>query len=167
MKKLNLLKAIVDYVWIMSLICYPLIIVASILLMVDSEAFSIPLKISGNEIELNTIWSKIALTISVANFGLILYALYNFKNLLNNFKGKLIFEKNTCLMLDKIGKLIICSSLVYATVEVIIRLSKEIVSIEFGFGPFLYLVSLGLFFIVLSEVFKIGKNIKDENDLTL
>ena len=167
MRKLNFLKAIVDYIWILSIIFYPIIIIASIMLIIDQDIVDIPLKISGNTISLKTIWGKIALLVSVTNFGLALIALFNFKKLLSNFKRRLIFEIETYSLLRKIGQLIIYSSILYLISETFSRLSSDSVSIEFGFGPFMYLLSLGLFFIVLSEVFKIGKKIKEENELTI
>ena len=167
MKKLNFLKTIVDYVWIMSIIAYPLLIVFCILLLTSNEPIDIPIKISENLIELDNIWNKIGLIISLLNFGLILYALYNFKIVLLNFKNKLIFEVETCNVLDKIGNLIIYSSVLYVITELLLLISKNTVSIQIGFGPFLYLIALGLFFKVLSEVFVIGKRIKEENELTI
>ena len=167
MRKLNFLKTIVDYVWIMSIIAYPLLIVFCIMLLTSNEPIDIPIKISGNLIELNTVWSKIAMIISLLNFGLMLYSLYNFKMLLNNFRQKLIFEVETCNLLDKIGNLIIYSSVLYVITELLLIFSKSSVSIEFGFRPFLYLIALGLFFKVLSEVFLIAKRIKEENELTI
>jgi hypothetical protein len=167
MRKLNFLKTIVDYVWIMSIIAYPLLIVFCALMLISKEPIDIPIKISGNLIELNTVWSKIALIISLLNFGLMLYALYNFKMLLNNFRQKLIFDVDNSIFLDKIGNLIICSSSLYLIAELLSSISKNNVSIQIGFGPFLYLMALGLFFKVLSEVFLIGKRIKEENELTI
>lgn len=167
MRKLNFLKTIVDYVWIMSIIAYPLLIVFCALMLISKEPIDIPIKISGNLIELNTVWSKIALIISLLNFGLMLYALYNFKILLNNFRQKLIFDIDNSIFLDKIGTLIILSSTLYLIAELLFSLPKKSVPIEFGFGPFLYLMGLGLFFKVLSEVFLIGKQMKDDNELTI
>lgn len=167
MKKLNFLKTIVDYVWIMSIIAYPLLIVFCILLLTSNEPIDIPIKISENLIELDNIWNKIGLIISLLNFGLILYALYNFKIVLLNFKNKLIFEVENSMFLDKIGNLIIFSSSLYLITELLSSISKNNVSIQIGIGPFLYLMALGLFFKVLSEVFLIGKRIKEENELTI
>ena len=167
MKKLNFLKTIVDYIWIISIICYPIIIVVCATMLISSNPIDLPIKIAGNSIELNTIWNKIGLIISLLNFGLMLYALYNFKIVLLNFKNKLIFEVETCNVLDKIGNLIIYSSVLYVITELLLLISKNTVSIQIGFGPFLYLIALGLFFKVLSEVFVIGKRIKEENELTI
>lgn len=167
MRKLIFLNSIVDYVWIMSIIAYPLLIVFCVLMLISKESIDIPINTSGNLIELNTIWSKIALIICLLNFGLMLYALYNFKMLLNNFRQKLIFASDNSIFLKKIGNLIICSSSLYLIAELLSSISKNNVSIQIGFGPFLYLMALGLFFKVLSEVFSIGKRIKEENELTI
>lgn len=167
MRKLHFLKAIVDYVWIISILFYPLIIVVSIMLLIDKESIDIPIKIAGSELLVDSIGGKIAFILSIANYGLLLYALFNFKKLLSNFKNLQIFETESYLLLQKIGQIIIYSSIVHLITETIARLSENTVAIEFGFGPFLYLLSIGLFFVVLSEVFKIGKRIKEENELTV
>ena len=167
MRKLNFLKTIVDYICIISIICYPIIIVVCATMLISSNPIDLPIKIAGNSIELNTIWNKIGMIISLLNFGVMLYALYNFKIVLLNFKNKLIFEVETCNVLDKIGNLIIYSSVLYVITELLLLISKNTVSIQIGFGPFLYLIALGLFFKVLSEVFVIGKRIKEESDLTI
>ena len=167
MRKLNFLKTIVDYIWIMSIIAYPLLIVFCIMLLISNEPIDLPFKISGNFIVVNTIWGKIGMVISLLNFGLMLYALYNFKILLNNFRKKLLFEVENYKLLDKIGNLIIYSSSLYLITELLLLISKNTVSIQIGFGPFLYLMALGLFFKVLSEVFLIGKRIKEDNELTI
>jgi hypothetical protein len=39
--------------------------------------------------------------------------------------------------------------------------------IHLGLSPYLMLVCLGLFFMVLSEVFKVAKHAKEENELTV
>lgn len=167
MKKLNILKTIVDYVWIFSVIFYPVIIVVAIMLLIDINSNSIPIKITEIEADLDTLGGKIALLLSVLNLGLLLIVLFNFKKLLTNFKNRQIFEIEIYLLLKKIGKLLIYSSFFNVIAETIARRSTKTVAIELGFGPFLYLLSIGLFFLVLSEVFKIGKHIKEENELTI
>ena len=76
----------------------------------------------------------------------------------------LIFEIETCNLLDKIGNLIIYSSVLYVITESLLLISKNNVSIEFGFGPFLYLIALGLFFKVLSEVFLLQNVLKKKTN---
>ncbi|MGX7668810.1 DUF2975 domain-containing protein [Flavobacterium pedocola] len=167
MRKLNLLKTIVDYIWIMSILFYPVAIVVAIMMVIDKESIDIPVKIAGSEFLINSVGGKIAFLLGIVNFGLLLYALFHFKKLLANFKKLQIFETESYLLLKKTGQLVICSSLLHLAAETIGRVSENTVAIEFGFGPFLYLLSIGLFFVVLSEVFKIGKRIKEENELTV
>ena len=167
MKKLNLLKTIVDFIWIMSLIFYPLIIIVSIMILIDKGTFDIPISFTIGTVDLSSKFGKIVLVINVFNFTLLLYSLYFFRKLLSCFIKRIIFEEEICFLLDKIGKLIIIASVVQLFSDFISKLSDHWVGIEFGYGPFLYLLALGLFFKVLSEVFTIGKKMKEENELTI
>ena len=103
MRKLNFLKAIVDYVYIMSVIASPLAVIFSVL-----SLFNLT---SGKILEYVGIWEKIAPLFVLAGIGLFVYALYYFKKLLANFKGKLIFETENCQLFHKIGKAILYFSL--------------------------------------------------------
>lgn len=167
MKKLNLLKTIVDFIWIMSLIFFPLIIFLSIMILIDKDTFDIPITFATGTVDLSNSYGKMALVINLLNFGLLLYAIYFFRRLLNHFMKRMIFEDEVCFFLNKIGSLVILSSIIYLIADLVSKLSNHKVGIEFGYGPFLYLLALGLFFKVLSEVFKIGKNMKEDNELTI
>jgi len=167
MRNLNLLKTIVNYMWIMSLIFYPIAVVISIMLLTSNEPFDIPLQISGNNIELNTVNSKIAFVIALLNYGLGIYILYLFKKLLNQFYNKLIFEEICFDLLREIGKYILYAAFINLLCEFLIKISKDKIGIQFGYGPFIYLIGIGLFFKVLAEVFKVGKRLKEQNELTI
>ena len=167
MRNLNLLKTIVNYVWIMSLIFYPKAIITCIMLLISNKPIDIPLQISGNNIELDTVTSKIAFVLALLNYGLGIYILYLFQKLLNQFYKKLIFEDICYDLLREIGKLILYSAFIYLLCEFLIQISKDKVSIQFGYGPFIYLIGIGLFFKVLAEVFKVGKRLKEQNELTI
>jgi hypothetical protein len=165
MRKLNILKSIVDCVLIVISTIFLFVIIISILFILDSEILTIAGKSLLNGIKIIGIWGKIALIISLANSALILYILFNFKILLENFLEKLIFEIETCMLLNRIGKLIIYSSFIDILSELILKLSKS--EIGFSFSSFLYGLSMGLFFLVLAEVFKMAKDLKEENELTI
>ena len=167
MRKLIFLKTIVDYLWIMSIIAFPLLIVFIGFVLFSNEPIDIPINISGIKINADTSLGKIGLVLSMVNFGIILFALYNFKSLLKNFRKKIIFEENTYQLLDKIGNLVMLSASIYLISDLLGSFSKSKIGINLGFGPFFYLMALGLFFIVLSEVFIIGKRIKEDNELTI
>jgi hypothetical protein len=167
MRKLIFLKTIVDFIWIMSIIAFPLVIVFISIVLFSNEPIDIPINISGIDIDTTTVLGKIGVVLSLINFGVILYAIYNFKSLLNNFRKKLIFEVDCSQLLDKIGNLVIFSASLYLISDLLGAFSKSTISINLGFESFLYLMSLGLFLKVLSEVFIIGKRIKEDNELTI
>jgi hypothetical protein len=151
----------------MSIIAFPLLIVFIGFVLFSNEPIDVPINITGINIVATTFLGKLGLVVSAVNFGVILYGIYNFKVLLNNFKTKIIFEVVTFKLLDKIGNLVILSASLYLISDLLGAFSKSTISINLGFGPFLYLMSLGLFFKVLSEVFIIGKRIKEDNELTI
>lgn len=167
MRKLNILKAIVDFIWIMSLLFFPFMAFLSISFILTDEMIDIPLKITNSEINLTSPFGKIALIISVLNFALLLVALFFFRKLMTNFKKRLIFEDDNQFLFDKIGNLVIISSVIYLVTDFLATSSRAQATIHFGPGPFLYLLGLGIFFKILAEVFKIGKSMKEENELTI
>lgn len=167
MRKLNILKAIIDFIWIMSLLFLPIMVVLCIYLILTDELMDIPIKITFSEIDLTSPLGKIALIIALLNFINLLVALFYFRKLMTNFRKRLIFEDTNQLLFDKIGTLVIISSIIYLLNDFLANSSVSKVAIDFGYGPFLYLLGLGLFFKVLAEVFKMGKSMKEENELTI
>ncbi|WP_291114273.1 DUF2975 domain-containing protein [Flavobacterium sp. UBA6135] len=167
MRKLNILKAIVDFIWIMSLFALPLIIVFFVFIIFSNETIDIPLKINDLEIDTSIGQSKYLLPVALMHFGLFIYALYFFRKLLENFKKLIIFEVENAKLLNKIGQLIMINAVVYALLTFALQLLIGKLTIDIGYGPFLYVLALGLFFSVLSEVFLMGKKLKEENELTI
>ncbi|WP_162126621.1 DUF2975 domain-containing protein [Flavobacterium phycosphaerae] len=167
MRKLQILKTIVDYVWVLSLICYPLAILFAGMIVIDKDTFDVPVTLIGDTVDLTQPMGKAVLVIDLINFGVLLVALYYFRKLLTDFSKRLIFEEQTILLLSKIGTYIIGGSALYLLADLLTKKMHNKVGIEIGFGPFLYLLALGLFFKVLSEVFTIAKNMKEENELTI
>ena len=87
-----------------------------------------------------------------------------------SFQKRIIFSDVVIVSLDKVGKCFLLSSILTACALLVYNFTHTSnVSIEFGggFSSFLFTASLGLFFMVLSEVFKISKTMKDESDFTV
>lgn len=167
MKKLNILKTIVDYLWMISISCYPLIVLYMIFVILTNKKIDIPLKINGQQLELTDIWNKLAFLMLIIGFGLLLFALFKFRRLLQLFKYAKIFEFEVSILFKEIGILIICYSFIDLLAELILKLSENTIEVNFGFSSFLSFLSLGLFLLVLSEVFSIGLNMKVQNELTI
>ena len=167
MKKINILKTIVDLLWIFSM---PVVL---IIIGVSFTTFFVDL--SDLNIELNTInmnqndlFSKILFVVSSLNYLLLIVALYFFRKVLTNFIRVRIFEEVVISFFKKIGNLLTFSGFISLIISIIGKIYfEQKVSLEFGLNQHLVLICLGLFFLVLSEIFKIAKNTKQENDLTI
>ena len=167
MKKINILKTIVDLLWIFSM---PVVL---IIIGVSFTTFFVDL--SDLNIELNTInmnqndlFSKILFVISSLNYLLLIVALYFFRKVLTNFVRVRVFEEVVISSFKKIGNLLMFSGFISLIISIIGTIYfEQKVSLEFGLNQHLVLICLGLFFLVLSEIFKIAKNAKQENDLTI
>jgi hypothetical protein len=167
MKKINILKAIVDLLWIFSMPTVLVIVGFSFaIFFIDSSTLNIEMNsINFNQ---NNLFSKILFVIAMLNYLLIIAALYFFRKVLNHFIRVKIFEKTVIIGFKKVGNLLIISGLISLIVSTISSLHfEQKVSMSFSLNEHLIIICLGLFFLILSEIFKIAKNTKQENDLTI
>ena len=167
MRKLNLLKAIIDFFWILALITIPFLLLFIAYLTSSNEPFDIPIKMNGVEITGLDLNAKIVLFFTTLSYIVVMYGLYLFKKLLQLFQLKIIFDDQIIFHFKRIGNLLIISGFLSGIPAFFYKVAQGEIKIDFGANPFLYLISLGLFFMVLSEVFKIAKTMKEENDLTI
>jgi hypothetical protein len=167
MRKINILKAIVDLIWIFSMPIVLVILGFSIaLFFVDLGELNI--KINSVNFNSDTLFSKTLLVISALNYLLIIAALYFFRKILNYFIRVKIFEETVIKSFKKTGNLLSVSGIISLTVSMISKIYfDQKIALEFGLNQHLVIICLGLFFLILSEVFKIAKNQKQENDLTI
>jgi len=167
MKKINILKTIVDLLWIFSMPVVLIIIgVSFTTFFVDLSDLNIELDTIN--INKNDLFSKILFVISSLNYLLLIVALYFFRKVLTNFVRVRVFEEVVISSFKKIGNLLTFSGFISLIISIIGKIYfEQKVSLEFGLNQHLVIICLGLFFLVLSEIFKIAKNAKQENDLTI
>ena len=167
MRKIHILKAIVDLIWILSMIT-TLVLLALLVGVWFIDLSEIGLKFNSIEFNSNSISSKILLTISCVSYLLLIAALYHFRKALHQFLRVKIFEIEVITSFKKIGDLLLISGLLSLIVYFIGNLYlKSQVHLEIGLNEHIVIVCLGLFFMILSETFKIAKANKEENDLTI
>lgn len=167
MKKINILKAIVDLLWIFSMPVVLIIIgISFTTFFVDLSDLNIELDTIN--INQNDLFSKILFVISSLNYLLLIVALYFFRKVVTNFVRVTVFEELVISSFKKIGNLLTFSGFISLIISIIGKIYfEQKVSLEFGLNQHLVIICLGLFFLVLSEIFKIAKNAKQENDLTI
>ena len=166
MRKLNFLKGIVDFVWITMLITIPFLLFFVGMVLFSNEPLDIPIKINGTTLEVVDFKSKLIFVFLIISASLIIYGLFLFRKLLRLFQLRVIFDSEIVMLLKRIGFVIILSAFLGGIPNFISELLNNNISLSLGLNPFVLLFSLGLFFLVLSEVFTIAKSIKEENDLT-
>lgn len=98
------------------------------------------------------------------------YALFQFKKTLELFYKNIYFDDRVISSLNLTGKSFLGAAALLAGLEflyhVIVDGTFEI-GIDFSFDSVFFALVLGLFFLVLSDVFANAKQLKDENDLTV
>ncbi len=166
MRKLNFLKGIVDFVWITMLITIPFLLFFIVMVVIDSEPLDVPIKVNGTILEVVDLRTKVLFGFLCISASLIIYGLFLFRKLLRLFQLKIIFDLEIVILMKRLGFVIILSALLGGIPNFILEIVKNNISLSLGLNPFVLLFSLGLFFLVLSEVFTIAKSIKEENDLT-
>ena len=168
MRKIHVLKAIVDFIWFVS---YPILFLGIIFIIAlfFSDTFNNKeLHLLNTEILINNVFSKVLISVLVLTVYLILYCVYLFRKVLTYFLRAKIFDVFVLKTLNKIGKLLTTAgSVSLINSLLLIYLYKQKLFLGFGLSPHLIIICLGLFFMVLSEVFTIAKKAKQENDLTI
>ena len=166
MRKLNFLKGIVDFVWITATLIIPMLLFLVAMVLFSNEPLDIPIEINGTTLEVVDLQSKLIFVFLVLSASLIVYGLFLFRKLLRLFQLRIIFDEEVVALLKRLGFVITSSALLGGIPNFISELLENTISLSLGLNPFVLLFSLGLFFLVLSEVFTIAKHLKEENDLT-
>lgn len=168
MRRLSILKAIAHFVFIMFAIALVFVIPAFFLLVIMPG--SIPFKVNGDVANNAEAEYLILLFLFLIGSVFFLYALYLFRKVLDQFSKRRFFDDSVIKNFDQIGKAIIIGYLIGAVPAFLYGLIAERkleLELSFSFHAGLGIIGLGIFFMVLSEVFMNAKMMKEENDLTV
>ncbi|CAM1348851.1 DUF2975 domain-containing protein [Tenacibaculum insulae] len=167
MRKLHILKSLVDFLFITTSCVVPFLILGMPTVFILSENITSDfLKI--NITESITILHKVFFAIFLLSYLLIYYTIYKFRLVLNEFVRARIFTEKVIANLKSAGNILMIAGLLMIISEVGFNLIIEsIISFNFGISTHYLCICFGLFFVVLSEIFKVSKNMKQENDLTI
>lgn len=165
MKKLNILRAIVQFLWIMSMLSVPVIVLLIPgVFFIDDFNFSI----NGNSIKVFDLVTKLIFVCYAVSYLLFIYVLFLFKNIIREFLRAKVFSELVIKNFHLIGIILSIVGLASTIISFIYRIhSKGKFQIDLGLSNNIITLCFGLFFMVLSEIFKISKNLKQENDLTI
>lgn len=169
MRKLIILKSLVDFIWIVS--CIPLVgllLFFSVYMFINTDSLDLVFDDVTFDSESPT-YAKQAIGMVYICIALIsIYCLFIFRKTLRYFQQVKPFHLDVISNFYKIGYLLIGVGAVGSILTFLVRLYfKGEFKIDLGLTPNLILICIGLFFMVLSEVFKVAKHAKEENDLTI
>lgn len=170
MKKLNYLKNLLNFIYYVSFLTILIMIVDYSKLLFNHNEI-LPINISGIEFTTNDTTTKIVIFFVVISTLLSVYTLSLLRKVILHFIKKEIFSEDVILLLNSIGKCLIAVSLIKGIPLLVYKFIFSPIIIEKNqthFTPFQFSgIGLALFFMVLSEVFKMAKELKDENELTV
>jgi len=168
MRKLQLLKALIDLFYFFAIIATAgMLIVVPILLF---NPGTIDIKIKGQLIEPTNQATQFLLVFAAAGGLCFIYAIHLLRKTVGHFQKREIFHPMVILNLNRMGIFIIASSLLTSIPLFFYNMiERNHLGLQIGadFDSLILSVSLGLFFMVLSEVFKIALRFKEENELTV
>ncbi len=169
MKKLVVLKSLVDYTWIIS--CVPLLFALPVIVVwmfFDSKLIEKLNLVSEESTSTELIYAMFYVILMSVLIYIGIYCVYLFRKTLRYFQRSKPFHLDVIHNFNKIGKLLNvigivgCLGIFFGQF-----ILKDVISITFGFSPYVMIICLGLFFMILSELFKVAKVAKEENELTI
>jgi hypothetical protein len=169
MKKLYVLRTLIDFAFYIS--CFTLFFVVTFVpLALLGYAGEIPIKLKGEAVFIADWPTKLILVFAGISTLIFIYCIYLLRVTVKFFIKRDLFNDVVIRNFNLIGVCIIVSTLSFVIPMFVYNLTqknKYELSFDSGFDSPLLVGSLGLFFMILSEVFQTAKKLKEENDLTL
>lgn len=169
MRKLTILKTCLDLFFFFGILAF-----AASMIFVSMAVFSddsMDIKLNGREVTIDNWGARALLVCWLVATGLFVKAIQLLRRNVRSFINRQIFTDDVIKNFNQIGICLLISTVVVGVPSFIYgAIFRQHVGLELEVGSFdsgILSIALALFFMVLSEVFKIAKNLKEENDLTL
>ncbi|HEY0047445.1 MAG TPA: DUF2975 domain-containing protein [Flavobacterium sp.] len=170
MKNLTLLKALVDLFFFFGVLAVGGMLIILPIYILNPE-MDLPIKIAGQTLGDRDPSTIIVVILGMAGALFFIYSIYRLRAVLALFIKHEIFSDNVSRHFTVIGQCIIASTFLTSVPMFFYNaIHRNKLGIEInggGFDSFLMSTSLGLLFLVISEIFKKAKNMKEENELTV
>ena len=170
MRRLSTLKTIVDILFVFAMIAVVFGLPLILMLIIIPE--QVPFKWStpkGIDLEPLSWEYIICMFSSYIGYAFFVYALYLFRKTLDLFRKRVFFDDRVIKYFDQTGKAILIGVMIFFAIAVLLQFTGNPIEMEISIGlnDTLITAGLGLFFIVLSDVFAMAKKHKEDNDLTV
>ncbi|WP_179334166.1 DUF2975 domain-containing protein [Winogradskyella costae] len=169
MKNLTILKGLADYIWILT--CIPILIflpIGYIYGFFDSDAYNILFEAGESNVNYSNPFVHFILLLFMVLTFVSIYCFYLFRKTLDFFLKAEPFHEEVIVNFYKIGRFLVIIGILGSVFLFLVRMIvKNQLKLNLGLSPYIIILCLGLFFMVLSEVFKVAKKAKEENELTV
>jgi len=167
MRKLYVLKSLVDFIYIIWSVLVPFLIIGIPLIFFISDTGNF--KVMGLDFTQGvSVWSKIFMALFMLAYILIYYGIKKFRDVLQDFVMAKVFTEKVIENLAVSGKMLLIAGILMFVAGIGFDLAeKSEINLELGITTNYLCICFGLFFLVLSEIFKVSKELKQENDLTI
>lgn len=166
MRRLSTLKTIVDILFVLAMI--GVIFGLPLILMLIIVPDQVPITFSKGRSASGIDFIGFLFFVYVG-YLFFVYALYLFRKTLDLFRKRIFFDDRVIKNFDQTGKAIIIGFfIILITAALVIFTGNRLeLKLNFGLNNSLFVAGLGLFFMVLSDVFAMAKRHKEDNDLTV
>lgn len=170
MSKLSVLKACVDFIYLIGILTAGGMLIFSGMIIAGNE--EVTLKMNGYDITVNDWPSKGLLVLAMVSLGLFLYAIYLLRETVALFRKRIIFDGRVVVNFERIGWCIVTSTLIshvpLFVFNMIRRNNRDFeISGNMSMDSFLVSIALGILFMVISQAFSAGQRLREENELTV
>jgi hypothetical protein len=168
MKTITVLKTLINIYYYLMIVALVAGFITIPLLLFTNQPYTMSL--FGNQIDIGELSIGKSITV-ITLLGLVLYFYFRAIQVMRNTVKELVvgqyFSERVITNFKKMGTLFLICGIGFFVVNIILKLLLENrLSVGLDSSLFLFVIT-GLFFLFLSEVFKVAKDATEENNLTI
>ncbi|MBA4316849.1 MAG: hypothetical protein C0412_00460 [Flavobacterium sp.] len=167
MKNINILQKLIGIVYFFLLLELVKSLIFSVRILFGYNV-KLPVIINGIELTFIDGYTKIAIVLLFIGLLFFIYSIHLLRKIIVYFLKNDLFNSEVIICFNKTGKSLLASSLLKVVSLGLFFAANQIqINQNLKLDTHFPLICLALFFMVLSEVFKIAKKAKEENELTI
>lgn len=168
MKKEFLFKLLIDIIYFISFLGIMTIIIFVPFLIFSENRFKI--EVINLKTDSLTLTHWLVIIVMIIGYIMFFKGIFHIRRVARFLLTKKYFSLEVILNLKNSGKAFLYSGLLYIAISIVVSITKLFegnLVINFSFITPLFITSIGLFFILQSNVLKLAKGLKEENALTI
>lgn len=167
MKKLNLLRTVIDVFFIITIVATLGALTWTVSYLFNNNMHG-TIKLNGEPFVPKTNFSKIIMIIGLLCEMMYVYSFYLLRKVVLLFQKRRFFDNEVIKLFNQIGVVVITIAIISKISILVLNFVEKDIKLKLDTqDSFFISIILGLFFIVISAIFKSAKEYKEENELTI